>query len=122
MDFVVQKYEKFLDPTKRNRLVTVITLHPITKALVNFSVLQLYLDKSGISYQVIKHDFSHGCYNIHKYYLGHLRRVEIRDRPLSNSLVYEVKQSIQADWIFFRNEFLRRFLPAELIEWTKQED
>ena len=114
MDFISRSTEKSLDGSERNTLLVDVVLHPVEKNLVNFVVLQLYIDSHRKKHQIIKFDFSHKYYNIHKYYLGHARRLELSHKFPSNELLHEAIVNVKANWHYYRDEYLRRFLPAEL--------
>lgn len=119
MEYIQHSRIHELDDTLRNRMRTNIILEPITKELANFSVLQVYIDQSEITHPIILHDYSHDCYNIHKYYLGNEKRQEVHDEPLRGELYHRAKKDILQNWHYYRNEFLRRFMPEELQNQPK---
>jgi hypothetical protein len=114
MDVREYSSRKPLDKNERDWIITNEILDANTKQVINFTVLQLFEDRNQKSYPIIMHDFSHGCYNIHKYYLEKDHRQEYNHEPLRMELFYHAKLDVQQNWKYYRNEFLRRFLPYEL--------
>lgn len=79
------------------------------RTLINFVVLQLFVHK-GIHYQIKKHDFSHGAYNVHKYYENLDSREEFRNIPLTNELYHECRRDIKNNWLNYREKFVKKYL------------
>ena len=119
MDYIEHSRIRELDNTKQNRMRTNVLLEPMTKKLINFSILQLYIDQNKMTHPIILHDYSHDCYNIHKYYLGHEKRHEVYEEPLQDELYYRAKKDVLQNWRYYRNEYLGRFLPNELQNQNK---
>jgi hypothetical protein len=114
MSYIERRRDRYLDPQKRSIMITSTLFDPSKKTLINFIVLQLYKDNNSQKNEVIKHDFSHGCYNFHEYYLGHNHRTEVTDESITSDLYYRIKADILQNWQYYQNEYLRRFLPEEL--------
>jgi hypothetical protein len=106
--------QEYLDDRRKNILYTEVLYDPFVKKIVNFTVIQFYIDQNGSAHQVIKHDFSHGCYNIHRYYLGRFSRKEAHAIELSSSLFHRLKKESKENWKAYRTQFLMRWLPHEL--------
>ena len=78
-----------------------------TKRPLTFVAVQLYAKGDRI-YEIKKHDFSHGVYNVHRNYLGKTSREEHRGVELSNSLILECRNDIRENWRKYRDEFVLR--------------
>ncbi len=109
-------HREALDSTKQNVLVATILYDTITKQIVNFCVLLLFKTKDGAIHEVIKFDFSHSCYNVHRYYLGHSMRQEKRDIIISPDLFREVKKDVRQNWQGYTLTYCMRHLPQELLD------
>ena len=103
-----------LDDSGKNVMYTNSLYDTISKKMINFVVIQFYSDKNNKTHQVIKHDFSHGCYNIHKYFLGHSTRIEVRGEELSAQLFHRIKNDIRLNWKYYLHAYCLRYLPMEL--------
>ncbi len=114
MPIIVQKSQKYLDLKERNVLRTNIVYDAHTKELINFAVIQLFIDTDEHTHEIIKHDFSHGCYNIHRNYLGHTNRIEKPEIPLSYGLYQHARNETRANWEERMIQFCIRYLPKEL--------
>ena len=108
--------EYYLNTDEKNILKTEILYDPSTKKIVNFTIIQFYIDDTRKKHIIVLHDFSHGCYNVHRYYLGHAMREEKRNTLLSMGLVHQIKKEVKATWKENRNHYLMRCLPHELRE------
>mgnify|MGYP001585339197 FL=1 len=87
-----------------------------SKKIINFVVIQFYVDPMGEIHEIIKHDFSHGHYNVHKFYLGHTHRMENHEALLSVSIYQQAKADINQNWKDYVSQYRFRFLTNKLKE------
>ena len=102
-----------LNLEKTDFLFTEIILEEKTKRLINFAVLQL-LELSEYSFQIKKHDFSHGSYNIHCYFEKLDDKKEFPD-PMSSQLYEACKKDIRENWFEYRERFRKKYLERKTI-------
>lgn len=79
------------------------------KKLVNFVVLQLY-ENQGKVFEIKKHDFSEGVYNIHEYYASLFHRQEFSKEILSSELYWSCKKDIQENWFEYRERYRKKYM------------
>ncbi len=79
------------------------------KKLVNFVVLQLY-EREGKVFEIKKHDFSEGVYNMHEYFVSLFHRQEFPEEMLSSELYWRCKRDIQENWKEYRERYRKKYL------------
>ncbi len=84
------------------------------KKLVNFVVLQLY-EKAGEIYEIKKHDYSEGTYNVHEYYASLSHRQEFPGEPLTKELYWRCKKDIQENWMEYGERYRKKYLRQSFI-------
>ena len=106
--------QEWLDEKGNNVLFMNILFDETAKKIINFSVIQFFRDSNGKKHQVIKFDFSNGCYNIHRYYLGETNRTEMNHIELTPELYREAKNIVRQNWKDYSLKFRVRYFPDEL--------
>ena len=79
------------------------------KRLLNFVAIQLYRPQER-DYQIKKHDFSHGIYNVHKYYERLDSREEIPEERLTMDLFKRCKMDIVENWFDCRERYRKKYI------------
>lgn len=80
------------------------------KGLLNFAVVQLYRPQDRY-YQIKKHDFSHGAYNVHKYYERPDSREEVPEERLTMELFRRCEIDILDNWLDYRERYRKKYIP-----------
>ena len=109
MEIVIYKRSRSFNLEKTDAIKTEALFDKHGKKLVNFVVLQLYYGNNN-TYQIKKHDFSHGIYNIHNYYEKLNHKQEFPEEPLSNELFWRCKQDIKENWFYYRERYRKKHL------------
>lgn len=81
------------------------------RKLVNFVVLQLY-EKNGKIYEIKKHDFSEGVYNVHEFYSSLSHRQEFPEEQLTSELYWKCKKDIKENWLEYRERYRKKHLKS----------
>jgi len=109
----VYRKTKPLNNNLTDLIVTEIILDK-KKKLVNFVVLQLY-EKQEKIYEIKKHDFSEGVYNVHEFYVKLSHRQEFSEEHLTKELYWSCKKDIKENWKEYRERYRKKHLKQSFI-------
>lgn len=106
--------QEWLDEKGNHILFMDILFDETAKKIINFCVIQFFRDSTGKKHPVVKFDFSHGCYNAHRHYLGDPARAEMSHIELTPELYRQSKITIRQNWKDYAFKFCLRYFPDEL--------
>ncbi len=91
-------------------IVSEVLFDAENKTPVRFVALQI-CELNGKMHEIIKHDFAHGVYNVHRFFENPGNKVEFPGIPISNGLIYSSKKDIMINWKDYKARFFTRHGP-----------